>query len=98
MAANPTVVFDAELWASITKAANRRRKKPQSLVEEVMRDYLEREADFAWWRSVQREYRGREMSDAEAVEFVHKLRQEKRQLTNNGPSQRVYRTKSAAPR
>ncbi len=77
MAANPTVVFEPELWASIAKEAQRRRKKPQNLVVEVMRDYLEREADLAWWRSVQREYRGRAMSDEQAVAFSRKMRQER---------------------
>ncbi|GIL15137.1 MAG: hypothetical protein BroJett039_03100 [Chloroflexota bacterium] len=82
MAANSTMAFDPDLWAKIAKEASRRRKKPQNFVQEVMREYLEREADFAWWRSIQREYRGTEMSDEQVVEFVKNYRREKRMAAN----------------
>ncbi|MCG3142585.1 MAG: hypothetical protein HDKAJFGB_04100 [Anaerolineae bacterium] len=96
MAANSTMVFDPELWAEIAKEASRRRKKPQNFVQQVMREYLEREADFAWWRSIQREYRGPEMSEQEAVEFVKKYRREKKLSAPREPHSR--RTKNVPPK
>ncbi|GEM_PF-6345659 len=97
MAANSTMVFDPELWAEIAKAASRRRKKPQNFVQQVMREYLEREADLAWWRSIQREYHGPEMSEQEAVDLVHRYRREKR-LAQNGSAKRTTARKRAASR
>lgn len=94
MATNPTVMFDPELWTRIIKAANRRRKNPQNLVEDVMRDYLEREADFAWWRLVQREYRGRELNERESAEFVRKIRQARRRTGTSPTPAQAQRSRS----
>lgn len=95
MAANPTMVLDPELWAKIAKEAIRRRKKPQNFGQEVMREYLEREADFAWWRSIRREYRGRGMTEQESVEFVRKVRRERKQSQNSSVAPRARNSKIA---
>lgn len=70
-------VIDPELWALISKAATKRRKKPQNFLKEIVLDYIEREEDLAWWKSIQREYRGRELSEADSAAFVKKYRREK---------------------
>lgn len=78
MASNSTVAFDPELWASITKEANRRRTKPQNLIAKIVREYLEIESDLAWWRSVQRELPKVALTDEEAVDLVHTIRRERK--------------------
>lgn len=96
MAANSTVVFDAELWASITREATRRRKKPQKLITEIVREYLEREADLAWWRAIQRGSLGQEMTDEQAVEFVRAYRREKKLARKSGTPVRRAKRKASA--
>lgn len=78
MASNSIVAFDPALWESITKEATRRRTKPQNLITKIVREYLETEADLAWWRSVQPELPRIEMTDQEAVDFVHAIRRERK--------------------
>lgn len=74
----PTVRIDPQLWESFSQIASKRRRKPQTLLNELIREYLEREVDLAWWEETRREYRGRDLSDEEAVDLVHQIRREKK--------------------
>lgn len=81
--AQATIHIDPKLWESFSQTAAKKRKIPQNLLAEILREYLEGEENLKWWRSVLREYRGRELSDAEAVDLVRKHRRAS-QLSQNG--------------
>lgn len=90
-----TVQIDPKLWASLSREATRKRIKPQNLLAEIVRDYLERQEDVRWWKSIQRERAGRALSDTEAAEFVRAHRRNRAGAKKaRGASQRSGRKTS----
>ncbi|MBI4786368.1 MAG: hypothetical protein HY782_04910 [Chloroflexi bacterium] len=78
-----TIRIDRQLWDTLTNLAAKKGRNPQALVNQLIREYLQVEEDKALFRDMRRDLRGREMTDSESVEFVHRHRREKRaQLTS----------------
>lgn len=74
-----TIQIDPQLWKQFASLATQRRKRPQTLLAQLMRDYLQIESDGALFKEMQHDAQGRALSDAEAVTFVHQHRRAKRQ-------------------
>lgn len=70
--------IDPRLWDSFSDAATRQKKKPQALLAQLMREYLETQEDKALFADMRHDLRGRTMNDAEAVLLVKRYRREKR--------------------
>lgn len=75
---NQTIRVDPDLWDEFTVVANRQRKRPKNLVVKLIRDYLQIQKDLTLFVEMRHDLRGREMTDEEAVQFVHDYRREKR--------------------
>ena len=70
--------IDPHLWDSFSSAAAKQKKKPQTLLTQLIREYLETQEDRALFADMRRELRGRNLSDTEAVLLVKHYRREKR--------------------
>lgn len=75
--AHESVQIDPQLWDAFSSAATKQGKKPRTLLARLIRDYLQMQEDQMLFAEMRRDLRGREMTDAEAVDFVHHHRQDK---------------------
>jgi predicted transcriptional regulator len=72
-----SVQISDEVWQELAQVARKKRRRPQTLVKELIRDYLEVESDQALFEEMKADLGGREMSEEEAVEWVHQVRRER---------------------
>jgi len=80
---NQTIRIDPKLWNAFATVAGKQRKSPRNLVVKLIRDYLQVQEAEALFVDMRRDLHGREMSDEEAVQFVHDYRREKRARRSN---------------
>ncbi|MGQ9626682.1 MAG: hypothetical protein ACUVV0_07230 [Anaerolineae bacterium] len=73
------IQIDDQLWLAFAAAAQRQRKEPQTLLSELIREYLESEEDETLFEEMRQDLGGLEMGDEEAVAFVHQHRRGKRE-------------------
>ena len=92
-----TIHIESKLWRDFTIAVQEEGKQPMRVVSRLLREYLEIHKDIALFEKMRASVRGPEMTDEEAVEFVHQYRREKR-LARNGAGRRAQSTKRATPR
>jgi hypothetical protein len=72
-----TVPVDRRLWSSFVTFAKQKRIKPPSLLADLLKEYLETEQDKKLDGEMQRDLRGRELSNRQAVRFVHQRRRKR---------------------
>lgn len=87
-----TIRINSQLWRDFTNAVQEEGKQPMRVVSRLLREYLEIRKDTALFEKMRASVRGPEMTDEEAVEFVHQYRREKR-LARNGASRRAQTAK-----
>lgn len=73
-----TIRINSQLWRDFTNAVQEEGKKPMRVVSRLLREYLEIRKDTALFEKMRASVRGPEMTDEEAVEFVHQYRREKK--------------------
>jgi hypothetical protein len=67
-----SVQVDRRLWSGFVTFARRKQVEPQSLLADLLQEYLEAEEDLALESEMRRDLEGRELSNRQAVRFVHR--------------------------
>ena len=75
---NESMPIDPRLWDSFSSVAVKQKKKPRTLLTQLIRDYLETQEDQALFAAMRRDLRGRAIDDTSSVEMVKRYRREKR--------------------
>jgi len=69
-----SVRVDRRLWNWFVTSARQKQVEPQFLLADLLREYLETEEDETLADEMRRDLRGRELSNRQAVRFVHQRR------------------------
>ena len=72
-----SVQVDRRLWNSFAAFAEQKQVKPQSLLANLLQEYMETEEDKALFDEMRRDVQGRELSNRQAVRFVHQQRRKR---------------------
>ena len=72
-----SVQLDRHLWSSFTTFARQKQVKPQSLLADLLQEYIETEEDKALFDEMRRDVQGRELSNRQAMRYVHQLRRKR---------------------
>lgn len=73
-----SIQISDDIWQELDRIARRKRRQPQTILAQLIRDFLETESDQALFDEMKMSLKGREISDDEAVGLVHLVRQERR--------------------
>lgn len=92
-----TIHINSRLWNEFAGAVQKEGKQPLRVVSRLLREYLEIRQDTALFESMRASVRGPEMTDEQAVEFVHQYRREKR-LARQATGSRTSTRKKGTPR
>jgi len=65
------------LWSGFVTTARQQQVEPQSLLADLLREYLEIEADKALDEEIRRDLQGCELSNRQAVRVVHRHRRKR---------------------
>jgi hypothetical protein len=88
------IPVNAELWREFVTATQQEGKQPLRVLAQILRDYMQIQKETALFEKMRASVRGREMTEEEAVEFVHQYRRVKR-LARNGALRRSHGVKRA---
>lgn len=72
-----SVQVDHHLWNWFVASARQRQVEPQILLADLLREYLETEEDKVLDDEMRRDLQGQELSNRQAVSFVHKQRRKR---------------------
>jgi hypothetical protein len=82
------IPINARLWHDFVAMAQQEGEQPVKVIARLVREYMAIRRDIAQFEKMRTSVRGREMTEKEAVEFVHQYRREK-QLARNAAASRV---------
>lgn len=88
------IPINSQLWRDFVAATQQEGEQPLRVVSRMLREYMQIRKDTALFEKMRASVRGREMTEEEAVEFVHQYRREKR-LARNGAPRRAHSAKRA---
>ena len=72
-----SVQVDRHLWSSFAAFARQKQVKPQSLLANLLQEYMETEEDKALFDEMRCDAQGRELNNRQAVRFVHQQRRKR---------------------
>ncbi len=78
------VHIDHRLWSEFKNTATKQRRRPQTILINLIRNYLEEQADERLFAEMRHDLRKVRMSDEQIVQFVRQYRREKRARRANG--------------
>ncbi|OQY99809.1 MAG: hypothetical protein B6D41_00660 [Chloroflexi bacterium UTCFX4] len=66
--------METSLWNEFAETVAKQDKRPYSYLAQLVREYLEEQADLVLFEEMRRDARGRIKTDAEAVRMVKEIR------------------------
>lgn len=68
------IPIKTNLWNDFAQTVSGQGKRPYLFLEQMVREYLEEQADLALFKEMRRDARGRIKTDAETVRMVKEIR------------------------